>query len=132
MTTEKKPDFGAWCAYDPEEAIDEYGWLWTDIEGLDGWQLVRTDDDGEDLNIYVVDIDRSYDAYAFADRPYVPIGAPKADGDETPPGVVVTIDEPGGVRTTFTWVADGRSEDLARTIVRALHDLTSNTSSKDH
>ena len=121
--TQAEAKTGAWHAYDPEAALDEYGWVWTDIEDLEGWQLIRTDEDGETLRTYVVDRDRSYAPQTFAGRAYVPLSEPKPDGDGEPPGVVVTIDQSGGMRTTFCWLATDRSDALARTILTALRGI---------
>ncbi len=121
--TQAEAKTGAWHAYDPEVALDEYGWVWTDVEDLEGWRLVRTDEDGEALRTYVVDHDCSYDPQTFVGRPYVPLSEPKPDGDGEPPGVVVTIDQPGGLRTTFCWLASSRSDELARTIFTALRGI---------
>lgn len=111
----------AYQKYNPADRAEQYGWLWTEnAKGEPGWHMVFTIEDEEQLRLYFVIVDHTEDAEDFAGQLFLPVSEPPSDGTE-PPGYILTLDDPRGVRVTFSWGAEGAlNDDFAETIRTAI------------
>lgn len=112
----------AYQKYDPSDHAEQYGWLWTeDAKGTPGWHMVFTIEDDDQLRVYFVAADQIEDAEDFAGCPFMAISEPPTSGDLAP-GYILQIDDHGGLRTTWSWAAEGTGNDEFSASVRQIVD----------
>jgi hypothetical protein len=111
-------------AYNPDECINEWGWLWwVEPEAEGEWVLVNTfTDDDDALRTAVMDRDGmsldargEWDSERLRGQPYLSLYAPACDPDA---GLLVTIRLPNGASMAYS-VAAGDKADRTRDAVMA-------------
>lgn len=111
----------AYDKYDPEQHAGTFGWLWIGgPEFVPGWHLVSTIDDEDELRTYFVAADITEDADFWAGQPFMQLFAPPTEGTN-PPGYILSLTGHNGLRSTFSWGAEGcKNGQFATSISKAV------------